>query len=186
MKLYTKTGDDGTTGLFGGQRVPKDHPRVAAYGTVDEMNAALGVAASALPETDRRRSIILELQSRAFDLGADLATPPGSPHEDKVPRVEPEDVARLEALIDEVDGGNAPLTSFVLPGGTPAAAQLHLARAICRRAERGVAALAREGAVGHDALLYLNRLGDLLFALARRVNAAADVPDIPWTGRTPD
>jgi cob(I)alamin adenosyltransferase len=182
MKLYTGTGDDGTTGLFGGDRVAKDDPRVVAYGTVDELNAALGLAAGAVGDEapEGFASLVGELQSQLFDLGADLATPAGSEHAAKIVRLGADDVARLERLIDEVDAGNEPMTSFVLPGGTELAARLHVARAVCRRAERAMITLARGERVTADAITWMNRLGDLLFAMARRANAAAGVPDVPW------
>ena len=143
MKLYTRTGDDGTTGLFGGGRVSKDHPRIEAYGTVDELNAGLGLAAAACGEdpTGRRfREILASLQSRLFDIGADLATPEGSPLRSRLPGVGERHVAELERWIDEVDGAVPPIRTFVLPGGTELAARLHLARTVCRRAERLIVA----------------------------------------------
>lgn len=185
MKLYTKTGDDGTTGLFGGPRVAKDHPRVEAYGTVDELNAALGLAIAgcadgANPALARIATLLTGIQSRLFDLGADLATPADAAHRDRVPVLGDADVAALEAAIDEIDGGNASLSAFVLPGGSEAAARLHLARTICRRAERLVVGLAREEAITPAAIIYVNRLSDLLFAMARRANGAVGVADVPW------
>lgn len=205
MKLYTRTGDDGTTGLFGGGRVLKDDPRVEAYGTVDELNAAIGLAAAALPDPgaaiaparpgdrlqrDPRtgneevfgliRAIFADLQSRLFDIGADLATPEGNKHEAKIQRITPEQVAEAERWIDRIDGGNAPMTSFVMPGGTELAARLHLARTVCRRAERLMVRLARTEPVTPNAIVYINRISDLLFAMARRANKEAGVPDVPW------
>jgi len=186
MALYTRSGDDGSTGLFGGERVGKDHPRVEAYGTVDEFNAAVGVARAACdtgrPLHRRLDGILESVQSRLFDLGADLATPAASPHRAKVASIEASHVAEAEAWIDEVDSGNAPMKHFILPGGTDLAARLHLARTVCRRAERRVVVLARIDDVRMPALHYLNRLGDLLFAMARRVNADAGVADVPWGG----
>jgi cob(I)alamin adenosyltransferase len=184
MKLYTRTGDDGTTGLFGGDRVEKDDPRVGAYGTIDELNATVGVAVAACDTTsDRARryvEILTTVQSRLFDIGADLATPPGSKHADKVARFADAHVAVIEGWIDEVDEGNPPMTHFVLPGGTEVAARLHLARAVCRRAERRVVTLGHAAEVTPGILVYLNRLSDLLFAMARAANADANVPDVPW------
>ncbi len=189
MNLYTRTGDDGTTGLFGGDRVGKDHPRVAAYGSVDELNACVGLAAAACSSTNPFESRLLDtlsqLQSRLFDVGADLAAPLGSKHEDKIKRIENEDVMQAEAWIDEFDGQNEPMKSFILPGGSELAARLHLARVICRRAEREVVALARVGPVNDQLRIYLNRISDLLFALARRANKEAGVKDVPWTGQGP-
>ncbi|MEE9130431.1 MAG: cob(I)yrinic acid a,c-diamide adenosyltransferase [Phycisphaerales bacterium] len=187
MNLYTRTGDDGTTGLFGGDRVSKDHPRVAAYGTVDELNACVGLAVAACGTNDEYESHLLrvlgELQSRLFDIGADLAAPIGSKHEDKITRIDSDDVTQVEAWIDQIDAENEPMKCFVLPGGTELAARLHLARTICRRAEREVIALARVGPVNEQLRIYLNRISDLLFAMARRANKQAGVPDVPWTGQ---
>ncbi|MHC5112955.1 MAG: cob(I)yrinic acid a,c-diamide adenosyltransferase [Planctomycetota bacterium] len=184
MKLYTRTGDDGSTGLFGGDRVAKDHPRVEAYGTVDELNATVGLAAAAVapgaPAMDRFAAIFAQLQSRLFDLGADLATPADSKHADKVARIEAAHVAEAEAWIDEVDGGNEPMTHFVLPGGSDLAARLHLARTVCRRAERQLVALARSEAITPETIVYLNRVSDLLFAMARRANRELGVGDVSW------
>lgn len=190
MALYTKSGDDGTTGLFGGDRVDKDHPRVEAIGTVDELNAAIGFAAGALndggPTIERMREILTRVQSRLFDLGADLATPIGSKHEKKVARVDGGDVAEVERWIDEIDSGNEEMRVFVLPGGVEAAARLHLGRTVCRRAERAIVALARGDQINRTVLVYVNRLSDLLFAMARRANHDAGVPDVPWQAKTPE
>jgi len=192
MTLYTRTGDDGQTGLFGGGRVPKHPPRVDAYGGVAELNASLGFALAALddaPGTDpfaaMLRDLGPELQSRLFDLGADLATPVGSKHEDRIRRLDEAAVRVVESMIDEVDGGNEPMTSFVLPGGSELAGRLHLARTVCRRAERAMVALAETEDVNPNGIIYINRLGDLLFACARRANKMLDVPDVPWVPREP-
>lgn len=184
MKLYTKSGDDGTTGLFSGQRVGKDHPRVVAYGTVDELNAAIGLAAVACGEQDalhqRLLAMFRELQSRLFDIGADLATPEEGKNADRIARVSDEQVARIEQWIDEIDAGNEPLSQFILPGGTELAARLHVARTICRRAERDIVHLSRSETIGDNVLKYFNRLSDLLFAMARCANKQAGVNDVPW------
>jgi cob(I)alamin adenosyltransferase len=193
VKLYTRSGDDGTTGLFGAARVGKDHPRVEAYGSVDELNALLGLAAAAVTPGSggggasgggggggRFGEILARLQSRLFDIGADLATPQDDKHAAKIRRVQASDAAEVEGWIDEIDAANAPLKSFVLPGGTELAARLHVARAVCRRAERRVVNLSRVVEVNPQAIVYLNRVGDLLFAMARRANGAAGVPDVPW------
>ena len=184
MNLYTRRGDDGSTGLFGGERVGKDHPRVEAYGTLDELNAAIGLAIAAgdggRPLHSRLVAILIDAQSRLFDLGADLATPADSPHRGKIAPLGPEHVSELEDRIDEIDGPNEPMSGFVLPGGTEMAARLHVARTICRRAERGIVVLTRVGEINPAAVSYMNRLGDLLFAMARRANADAQVPDVPW------
>lgn len=176
MKIYTKTGDAGQTGLFGGQRVSKDSLRVHAYGTADECNAALGVArASGLdPALDE---LIGEIQAQLFVVGADLATPGDSPH---IPRVGEAEVRFLEETIDRLEGELEPLRQFILPGGTPGAAQLHLARTICRRAERWAVSLAQEEALNAQVLTYLNRLSDMLFVAARAANARAGRVDVPW------
>lgn len=176
MKIYTRTGDDGETGLWGGLRVAKDALRIHAYGTVDECNSALGLArASGLPtELD---ALAAELQSQLFVVGADLATPGEAA---TIPRVGEAEVAVLEEAIDRLESSIEPLKQFILPGGTAAAANLHLARTVCRRAERWVVSLAREEQVNPQASVYLNRLSDLLFVMARSANAAAGVADVPW------
>ncbi len=182
MKLYTKTGDDGSTGLFGGGRVRKDHARIEAYGTVDEANAAIGLAAVACGPGPCAAigEVLHTIQGRLFDLGADLATPHGAPHEEKVRRVAQGDVAELERWIDQFDGDNVPLRTFVLPGGTEAAARLHFARTVVRRAERATLRLSAEEPVGEFVVPVLNRLGDLLFAMARAANRLSGVEDVPW------
>lgn len=187
MKIYTRSGDAGDTGLFGGERVAKDDLRVAAYGTVDEANAALGLARAALARAGQAaRALDAELaalQSALFDLGADLATPLEARARQAVRSVTAEDVEALERRIDAFDEELEPLTSFVLPGGAEPAAALHLARAVVRRAERDTVALARAVAINPEALRYLNRLSDLLFTLARVVNAREKVGDVPWRAR---
>ena len=178
MRIYTRTGDAGETGLYGGERVAKDALRVEAYGTVDEANAALGLALSALAGSDTLQTTLLALQSELFVVGADLATP--LPRE--VPRVTEAHVEGLERHIDEFESELVPLTNFILPGGSPTASALHLARAILRRAERRVVALLRaEPETTNPATLrYINRLADLLFVLARTANFRVGVADIPW------
>ena len=181
VKLYTKTGDDGTTGLFGGARVPKASARVDAYGTVDETNAVIGVArATGLgPAIDG----VLELvQHDLFVVGAELACVPDRVSKLKMTLVAAVDIERLERAIDEADAACAPLKSFVLPGGSPQAASLHLARTVCRRAERCVLAL-HDVPARKEVVVYLNRLSDLLFVLARRANVVAGVSDVPWVPR---
>jgi cob(I)alamin adenosyltransferase len=177
MKIYTKTGDAGETGLWGGQRVSKDSARVQAYGTVDECNAAIGVARASGVEAGLD-AILARIQDQLFVVGADLATPGAAAN---IPRVGPEEIAFLERSIDALEEHLEPLKQFILPGGTPAAAQLHLARTICRRAERWVVALSREAPAPNEQVgVYLNRLSDCLFVLARAANARAGVPDTPW------
>jgi cob(I)alamin adenosyltransferase len=182
-KIYTRTGDDGTTALGFGGRVEKDALRVACYGTVDELNSAVGVArAAGLPaELDPP---LARIQNELFHLGADLCVPEAEKERHPVPRIEARHVAALEALIDERNAALAPLENFVLPAGSPAAAALHLARTVCRRAERLLVALAREEEVGAGTLPYLNRLSDALFVLARAANAAAGRSDVTWESRS--
>ena len=183
MKVYTKTGDDGTTALFGGGRVAKSHPRIAAYGTVDEANAALGMARAALPAErshadDRVDALLARLQNELFVLGGDLASPGDVAY--PVPRIEAEHVAALEDEIDALTTDLPPLKNFVLPGGTPCAAALHLGRTVARRAERLVVETSTLEEVSVEAIHYLNRLSDLLFTLARWVNREAGVQEPVW------
>jgi cob(I)alamin adenosyltransferase len=183
MKIYTKTGDAGETGLFGGGRVSKAHPQVEAYGAVDELNSAIGVARSELSDA-HVDAVLTEAQSTLFDVGAELATKPGARVAGEMPRVSRTDVQRLEQAIDDTEQELDPLKTFVLPGGGRAAAQLHYARTVGRRAERRLVALKEEGtAVREDVMEYLNRLGDLLFVLARLANKRAGIADVPWQGR---
>lgn len=177
MKIYTKTGDAGETSLFGGKRVSKTSKRIEAYGTVDELNAQLGVAAAACAD-DRLRALLRELQKDCFVVGADLATPLEDAHH--MHRVSASDSARLERHIDTLDAELAPLKHFILPGGTPCAAALHLARTICRRAERRVCELEQEGSINADTRVYLNRLSDLLFVMARVTNLRAGKQETIW------
>ncbi|PDW01599.1 cob(I)yrinic acid a,c-diamide adenosyltransferase [Candidatus Viridilinea mediisalina] len=176
MKIYTKTGDLGKTGMWGGLRVTKDSPRVHAYGTVDECNAMIGVARAhpVDPEIDQ---LLSRIQHTLFVVGSDLTTIEDSPN---IPRVQEEDVAMLEDTIDQLEAGLAPLRQFILPGGSLAAAHLHAARTICRRAERMVVALAHDELVNPHVMSYLNRLSDCLFVLARSANARASIADIAW------
>jgi len=179
MKIYTRSGDAGTTALFGGDRVTKASPRVSAYGAVDEANAALGVARTLLDDSELDE-MLNELQNALFDVGADLATPEGLPARSHVHPMDEDDVARLEAWIDRYEGELSPLKNFILPGGRPASAYLHVARTIVRRAEREVVALAQEEPVNLQAAVYLNRISDLLFVLARVVNARHGVAESRW------
>ncbi len=183
-KIYTRTGDRGDTGLFGGGRVPKSDPRVEAYGRVDEVNALLGMVVAALDGDTQLAARLRRVQNDLFDLGADLATPEGSAYRDRLPQlVEEADWRRLEGWLDEYDAECPPLTSFVLPGGSEAAARAHYARTVCRTAERALVALSHAEHVRPDNLIYLNRLSDLLFVVARRINARAGVAETPWTKR---
>jgi len=179
MKIYTKTGDDGTTSLFAGGRVAKTHLRVEAYGTVDELNSVLGVARAHQPHCD---TWLAQIQTQLFHLGADLATPLDA-KSDWIVRMDAATIQWLEALIDERTAELPPLTNFVLPGGTPAAAHLHVARTVCRRAERLTVALADHEAIGEQVLPYLNRLSDTLFTLARWENMQAGISDEKWLVR---
>jgi cob(I)alamin adenosyltransferase len=178
MKIYTKTGDDGTTGIFGGGRVNKASMRVEAYGTVDELNATLGLArASRLGElTD---AVLARVQVDLFTLGAELACVPGSEAKLAMPLLLAVDAERLERAIDEAEAQLAPLQTFILPGGSPQAAALHLARTVCRRAERALLAM-DDAPPRTDLVVYLNRLSDLLFVLARVANREQGVTDVPW------
>ncbi len=183
MRIYTRTGDQGDTGLFGGGRVPKDHPRVEAYGDVDELNAVLGLARSIemMPRIDE---VLAPIQRDLFSLGALLATP----QPDKVKqqlekaRIDEERIAQLERAIDDGEAELEPLEAFILPGGTPKSAALHVARTVCRRAERRVIALAHDAAITVPpiVIVYLNRLSDLLFVLARVANRRAGAAEVTW------
>lgn len=181
MKIYTRTGDAGETALFGGGRVSKHHPRVAAYGAVDELNASVGWAASQVTD-DLIRTRLASLQHDLFTIGAALASAPRDdgerhPHLPPLPVDRP---AEMEGWIDEASSELPELREFVLPGGTPGAAALHQARTICRRAERKVVQLALSEPVEEAVIIYLNRLSDLLFSLARLANHRAGRPDVTW------
>jgi len=191
MKIYTKTGDRGQTALFGGARVSKASLRVSAYGDVDELNSQLGVVGAHLTgagswDTDGALAVGLrEIQSELFALGAELAKNPDKDVDVGVPGVSDADIERLEHAIDSYEVELAPLKTFILPGGTPAAAFLHVARTTCRRAERAVISLQEHEAkpLRPELVRYLNRLSDLLFVLARVANHRAGVDDVPWLGR---
>jgi cob(I)alamin adenosyltransferase len=181
MKIYTRTGDEGDTGLFGGGRVSKDHSRVAAYGTVDELNAHVGVAVAAVADPDIRARLEA-VQHDLFTIGADLSSVPrqdGTRHE-HLPELPTDRVGEMEAWIDEADHELDELKNFILPGGGPGAAALHVARTVCRRAERAVVHLATLEPVEEDIVIYLNRLSDLLFTLARMENHRSGLPDVVW------
>lgn len=180
MRIYTRTGDAGQTSLRWGERVSKDALRVEAYGTVDEANALVGVALSALPQgkAEALRTVLTRVQLELFSVGADLATPPNRDKGEQ-PKVQPSLVEGLERDIDALEAGLSPLRSFVLPGGSPAAATLHAARTVARRAERRVVALAAAEPVDPVLLKYLNRLSDLLFVAAREANRAEGAAETP-------
>jgi cob(I)alamin adenosyltransferase len=179
MKIYTRTGDDGTTGLFGGSRRSKADSRVEAYGTVDEANASIA-AARAVGLSTETDTVLEKVENELFTIGAELGCTPGTETKLKMTLIDASASDRLEREIDAAEEGLAPLKSFVLPGGSAAAAALHVARCVVRRAERSVVAAAREAPVRSDVIIYLNRLSDLLFVLARRANHLAGVADVPW------
>jgi cob(I)alamin adenosyltransferase len=181
MKIYTKTGDQGSTGLFGGGRVPKDDVRVEAYGDVDELNAVIGMARSveSMPRIDE---VLVPIQRDLFAIGALLATPDRekmAQHLEKA-RIDEGRIAELERAIDDGEAELEPLRAFILPGGTPKAAALHVARTVCRRAERHVVRLQHEAELPALAVIYLNRLSDLLFTLARVANRLAGAGEVTW------
>lgn len=181
-KVYTRTGDDGTTALGGGSRVGKDSPRIAAYGTVDELNSQIGLALASGVNDDITASL-RSIQNDLFHLGSDLCVPEEEKERRPVPSIEERHVAALESLMDELSEELPPLENFILPGGAPGAAQLHVARTICRRAERLVVALARRESVGPHTVRYLNRLSDALFVMARHENKRRGIPDVLWNSR---
>jgi cob(I)alamin adenosyltransferase len=184
MKIYTKTGDGGTTGLFGGARVEKDDVRVEAYGTVDELNSVVGTARAAAALPAELDSILASIQTDLFVVGAELATAPGKL--DKLPMqlLGSSAAEGLEQAIDAFEATLPPLANFILPGGAPAAAALHHARTVCRRAERRVLSAARGTEIRKDVVVYLNRLSDFLFVAARFANQKAGTADVPWAPRT--
>jgi cob(I)alamin adenosyltransferase len=179
VKIYTRTGDSGDTGLLGGLRVKKHDIRVEAYGTVDELNAVLGIVRACRPSA-RVEQILEHLQNELFTVGAELATPDAT--RPRTNRIDASHVARLEEMIDLCEAELSPLRNFILPGGVPCAAHLHFARTVCRRAERSVVELLEKQPVSPLLVVYLNRIGDLLFVLARLENARAGVDDVKWLG----
>ncbi len=180
MKIYTRTGDDGTTSLFAGGRVKKDDARVESYGTIDELNSILGIV-RAISNDEKINGIIQEIQNYLFHLGADLATP-YEVENLKIRRISREDVEKIERWIDEIDLQLEPLKNFILPGGTLVASFLHFARTVCRRAERRIVYLSEREKINTQIIPFVNRLSDLLFVLARYANKIENVPDIKWTG----
>jgi cob(I)alamin adenosyltransferase len=181
-RIYTRTGDTGETGLGGGQRVAKDDARIEAFGTVDELSSALGVAVAGGLD-NRLDDEVRRIQNELFHLGADLCVREEDKERMPGPRIEPRHVQQLERTIDELNEELGPLTNFILPGGSPGAANLHLARTICRRAERLLVALMRDEKVGVHTLEYLNRLSDALFVMARWENLRRGVSDVLWDSR---
>jgi cob(I)alamin adenosyltransferase len=180
-KIYTKTGDDGKTGLFGGGRVPKDHTRVESYGDVDELNAVIG-AARAVDMMPRIDEILAPVQRDLFAIGALLATPHPEKHKEQLEKARLSDkrIAQLEQAIDDCEEELEPLKAFILPGGTAKASALHVARTVCRRAERSVIRLQQTESVPQIIVVYLNRLSDLLFVLARVANKRAGAGEVTW------
>jgi len=186
MKIYTKTGDAGETGLYGGARVKKHDTRIEAYGELDELNSVLGKVrvlgnVPQHPFGDDNDVLLATLQSRLFDLGAELANASGKPM--TIHQVDDSDIEQMEQAIDRAEIELAPLKTFVLPGGSALSAELHIARCVCRRAERHLTALAEHADVRPEAMRFVNRLSDLLFQLARLANHRAGVEDVPWIGR---
>jgi cob(I)alamin adenosyltransferase len=181
-RVYTRTGDDGTTALGTGQRVPKTAPRIAACGSVDELNAHIATSLAAGPVSELLEPLHA-IQNELFHLGADLCVPEADKAGSPGPRIEQRHVEALERLIDRLSEHLAPLENFILPGGTPAAAHLHVCRTVCRRAERDVLALAEREPVGPCVVAYLNRLSDALFVMARYQNLRCGVPDVLWNSR---
>lgn len=181
-KIYTRLGDEGTTALGGGQRVEKDHPRVAAYGTVDELNSQIGVALATGP-AEALVAPLLNIQNELFNLGSDLSFLEEDKQKYQLPQIEARHVEKLEKLIDTLNETTGPLENFILPGGTTSAAALHVARTICRRAEREVLGLARIEDLGEFVMPYLNRLSDALFVMARYENVSKGVPEPLWDSR---
>lgn len=180
-KIYTKTGDQGTTGLIGGKRVSKDSNNIEVIGVLDELNAYLGICVTSC-HNDSLKTTLKEVQCKLFDAGAQVATPVHSPYYKKY--IIPEDVIKLEKMIDEYTSQLEELKNFILPGGTPLSAHLHYARTLCRRAERKLIAFSKEQDIDSSLKIFLNRLSDWLFIVARFANKLEKVQDIPWTPTT--
>lgn len=178
MKIYTKGGDKGETGLFGGSRVPKNHARIEAYGTLDELNAALGVTLSSGKLDKTVVKSLRQVQNELFQLGAELATPPGKKVSTQL--IHESQIERLEKEIDQMESKMEPLKQFILPGGSMASAEMHLARTICRRAERAIVTLGKSEEVRELVIQYVNRLSDHLFVTARYLNHLEGIADVPW------
>lgn len=183
MKIYTKTGDDGSTGLIGGSRVRKSDLRLECYGTVDELNATVGLAIVVAQPAADMTLMLQEVQSDLFVAGSHLATPEDSPHRQSLPALDEAIISRLEMQIDLAVAKLPPLRNFILPGGTELAARLHFARTVCRRAERLLVAFSMDRPVSAILLTYFNRLSDWLFIQARRANQIAEVEDVIWSGK---
>ena len=184
FKIYTKTGDRGMTSLIGGSKVPKSHLRIEAYGTVDELNSHLGLCRDLLDDDAPTRDRLLDIQDRLFTIGSTLACDPGRETGLQLPTLAPDDILALEAEIDRMAEATPPMRNFILPGGHPAASQLHIARCVCRRAERCCVRLEEAGTPDHARVIpYLNRLSDYLFTLARYTTHRLGVGEIPWIPR---
>lgn len=182
MKIYTKTGDEGETGLFGGARVSKASLRVETYGEVDELNSTVGWARVPVSDPDLD-ALLNQIQNDLFEVGAELGSTAERKQKSAMPLIAEPQVEALERAIDKYQESPPPLTSFVLPGGSESAARFHIARCVCRRAERSLVALGAQETLRGELLRYMNRLSDLLFVLARFANHTASVEDIPWKGQ---
>lgn len=181
MKIYTKTGDKGQTSLIGGTRVPKHHIRIEAYGTVDELNSWMGLLRDMI-ENAATKALVIEIQDRLFTIGSILASDPEK-SKMKLPELHADDILRLEKEIDAIDSSVPPMKSFILPGGHPTVSHCHIARCICRRAERHIIHLSEEAAVSELVIQYLNRLSDYLFMLSRQLTQDLGAEEIPWKPR---
>ncbi|MBI5020465.1 MAG: cob(I)yrinic acid a,c-diamide adenosyltransferase [Ignavibacteriales bacterium] len=179
MKIYTKTGDKGETSLFGGKRLPKDSLRIETYGTIDELNSLIGLSRS-LNEHQEIELLLCDLQSELFVLGAELATPTGVKNS-SIKFLSTDNIIRFEKLIDDIEVRLPPLKNFILPGGNKCAAMLHYARTVCRRAERLLVRLTRDESVRDFPVIYLNRLSDFLFVIARLSNSLSNTPETKWS-----
>lgn len=182
VKIYTKKGDDGTTGLLGGTRVAKHHARIEAYGNVDELNSWIGLLRDELNDTPHA-ALLLEVQDRLFTLGSHLALDPAHVGKMTLPELRENDLVRLENAIDTMDSKLPPMRNFVLPGGHPVVSHCHIARCVCRRSERSVTFLTEQSEVPGVILQYLNRLSDYLFVLSRMVSVEKNAPEMPWKPR---
>jgi len=184
MKIYTKTGDKGETGLFGGERVSKNSPRINAYGTVDELNSFIGFTITEVKDEKVKKGLN-EIQNKLFTVGTDLATPDTEKNKKlKIKRTPPEYAAEMENLIDTYTEKLEELRNFILPGGSKGAALLHICRTICRRAEREVVVLNDKAKIGKNIIIFLNRLSDLFFVLSRYENKISNIPDIIWNSKS--
>ncbi|MGD8305644.1 MAG: cob(I)yrinic acid a,c-diamide adenosyltransferase [Ignavibacteria bacterium] len=179
MKIYTKTGDRGETGLFGGERVAKNSSRIEAYGTIDELNAFIGLTVIEVSDSNIKK-LLNKIQNQLFTVGADLATPETKNEKLEIERTSQDFHLHIEKEIDKYEEKLEPLKNFILPGGSKAAALLHICRTISRRAERRVVALKNEEKIGENIIIFLNRLSDLFFVLARYENAVSGTPDVKW------